>query len=323
VTKYVHVSHVKLYDGRGKFVGGVPIFAHYLAQAIPELVQYSFADYPKWMDHDRATEPQRAEVLNAWLLETGAVDQDTVVIADGYWGVGLEGRVGRLISVIHGSYYGRLLQSQIYPWGEVVQMYDVTAQLAFWKQPEVELVGVCKSVVDEIMLYDKSYARAIVVNNSVPVDGDGYFPVETEGDLVAMHGATGMIKGADNIGYMVREAGCVIENFGISTEFASHKRKRFSECSFLVAPTHYEGNPYMWLEAMACGVPVLGSTVGIGREIPRTVSVMLDDRSPANFIRWYKDMDKGRGYLDPRQWVVDNCAIEQFNAGWREICNVS
>ena len=39
-----------------------------------------------------------ADNLNRWLADTGALNKDSVVVVDGYWGLGLQGKVKRLIS---------------------------------------------------------------------------------------------------------------------------------------------------------------------------------------------------------------------------------
>ena len=111
--KYAHVSlykrhHDDVLHGQHSDVfhaGGVEKFAFLLKEAIPKLEILSVQDMQTGVP-DGVPPWESAECMNAELVSRKLIDENTVVIGDGFWVNGLQGKVARLISVCHGSYIG-------------------------------------------------------------------------------------------------------------------------------------------------------------------------------------------------------------------------
>jgi hypothetical protein len=102
--KIVHIGAVDPEVGHG----GVEQFARDLRDTFGEVefLNYHVSSEPPWVTARRANE------IN---LVSEAISEDDIVIADGYYGLGLAGKVKRLIIVCHGSYAGMLREFSINP----------------------------------------------------------------------------------------------------------------------------------------------------------------------------------------------------------------
>jgi len=305
---YYHISLFKKQDNRH---GGVEEFGQYLKRAIPELNLISFPDMPNFEAYTGTLEYEKAKLLNTWLLENEIVDKDSTVIVDGYWGLGLEGKVGRLISVCHGSYYGRFIQSQINPWGEVVDMRDVEAQLEMWNHPKVEVV--CVALESQRELEKAGIDNTRVIYHGV--DLEVYKPMK-HGEIW-MHAATSDRKGLDIIGQMaLLEELPHIYFMDERTGEPRKKARRLNMAKGLLAPTRHEGNAYVLIEAMACDIPLLTHETGLACEMDERCGLITDDHSIWNFIRLMGEFDS-HGFA-PREWAEEMCDFNAFAAEWRE-----
>jgi hypothetical protein len=314
--KYIHVAYVKREDKIGLQLGGVPTFAWFLQRAIPDMVSYSFSDFPGWLNCRDRPDPEKAEAMNNWLLDNGLAGKDTIAIVDGYWGRGLQGKVGRLISVVHGSYFGRLIQSQINPWGEPVSMYDVDSQLEFWSDERVEKVCVCQAVKEELEASGMVDELFHVIRLGIPIDE--YVPVGRDPMLKIskwMHGVDLPLKGADVIGILIQQFKFEIDAFADRSGEIAKRNRRFSQADCILAPSHYEGCPYFVMEALSCGVPVIANEIGLMREMDERVGLLTDDLAPENFARLMRKFDP-RDHK-PREWAVENCNVDRFIEEWR------
>jgi len=306
-----HICKFKREDKDGIHLGGVEKFAMYLNRAIPELTKVSWPDYPQWTNKNALADFEKAQILNDWLLETGQLGKDSTVIVDGYWGRGLEGKVGRLISVCHGSYAGRLIQYMIYPWGENISNKEISEQEAIWRHEEVEVVSVSHESAREVaMIADKV---STVIRHGV--DLDVYKPLGYERNCY-MHAATSARKGIDVIDMMAKGFGTQVLAMGVKSGNMESEAKRLNQAIVLVAPSRHEGNTYLLNEAMACGTPVLTYATGFANELALKCGVVLDDLSPSAFkIALEKE---NWSAFDPRSWAEHFCDYETFAESWKE-----
>ena len=309
--KFAHISLLKKQDG-GR--GGVEEFGMYLKRAVPDMSLISFRDLPDWEAYSREPDFEKAKALNAWLLEDGVIGGlDSIVIVDGYWGLGLEGKVRRIISVVHGSYYGRFIQSQINPWGEVVDMRDVNAQFEMWSHPQVEIVCVALESQRELTKTGLHEENMRVIYHGV--DLEAYKP--SGSGSVWMHAATSPRKGLD----VVEQLNLIddIPHIHFMDERSGkpeRKAKRLNQAVALVAPTRHEGNAYVLMEALACGIPLITYETGLACEMDRRCGLITDDLSTWNFMRLMGELDS-KDYA-PREWAEEMCDFNVFAAEWRE-----
>lgn len=91
--------------------------------------------------------------------------------------------------------------------------------------------------------------------------------------------------------------------------------EKLNKCEIFVLPSLYEGNPKVLLEAMACGLPVIGTRVeGIETIIQDEITGMLCDTDAdslriaiQNLLADKEKRDKiGR---NAREWVIDHCSL--------------
>ena len=310
--RYAHISLFKRREKSCVHLGGVEKFGAYLQRAIPSMTLYSWEDYATHVD---VPDYEKAKMLNAWLLREGLVGNDTVVVCDGYWGMGLEGKVARLISVVHGSYLGRLIQSQIYPWNEIVSKEDTEAQLMFWDDLRVELVAVSKDTRHE--LYDTDRDDITVIPHGV--DLTVYKPMHLDRDI-NMFAGTSARKGYDIIVAMQNQD-VEIEHMDEKSGSMEREAKRLNRARVLIAPTRHEGNSYLLLESIACGTPLLTYDVGYASQMDERCGIITDDLSAANFLRLFDRVDWSQ--FNPREYAEQFCSFEQFEREWRNYLEVT
>jgi glycosyltransferase involved in cell wall biosynthesis len=313
---YAHISLFKQRDAAGVHLGGVEQFAAYLKRAIPELQIISWPDYPRWEQHPDLPDFEKAAILNHWLLEQGAIGKDTTVIVDGYWGMGLEKHnVGRLISVVHGTYYGRFLQHQIYWWGEVVGMDHVETQRYLWDASATEVVAVCQETQNELIKMGINKSRVIYHG----VDLDTLKPLGYA-RRCWMHGAVGNRKGAEIVPIIENLSGIPIEPMSEHTGKLENKAMRLAAAHALVAPTYHEGNAYLLLEALACDVPLFTFATGLACEMDERCGFITDDMHPVAMANAIKNANLDR--FKPREWAEEHASLEGFVDEWRKyLCN--
>ena len=315
--KHIHVSLFRTQDAAGKHIGGVEVFGAYLKRAVPELLLVSWPDYPQWRECGDLQDYEKAEVLSGWMLSLGIADKNTTVIVDGYWGRGLEGKVGRLISVCHGSYWGRFLRAQVHGWGEVVGIDHLEAQFEMFDDPHVEVVCVAEESRRELHSAGIALGTTTVIYHGV--DLEVYKPLRP--GKVWMHAATSTRKGLD-ICQMVHDMDndIEIEFMNEPTGDPSRKANRLNDAIALIAPSRHEGNSYLLIEALACGVPIIGYKTGLAIEMDERCGVFTDDMAPHAFVRMIKRFSKEDH--SPREWAEENCSLVKFISDWKEYLHV-
>ena len=312
--KFAHISLFKEHDAAGYHAGGVEQFGHYLQMAIPEMGLIGFWDYPAASQCQHLADYERAEILNGWLLDQGILGPESTVVVDGYWGLGLVGHVKRVVSVCHGTYFGRFMQSLIYPWGEPVLMDQAEAQQEMWTSDGVEVIAVCFEVQNELGKLD---IDSQIIRHGVPLDV--FRPIEGPRD-VWLHGAGHPRKGNDILSMMAQiDPSFECEQLG-ECPTAEDKVERFAHAKALLAPTRHEGNSYLLIEALACGVPLITYATGLACEMDIRCGLVTDDFSEHQFLRMIHDFDD-HGYA-ARNWAEEHCDFGLFAAEWREYLGV-
>ncbi len=311
MKKYVHISAVK---PREFVLGGVSTFQKYLQRAIPEMELIAWSDFPDRKSYGVETPDfQKAEILNAWLLKQGIVGEGTTAIVDGYWGLGLPGKVDRVASVVHGSYFGRFLNAQVNPWGEFVGIDQIEAQFEMWKDVHVE--PVCVSRECRIELKKAGISPATTIHHGV--DLDVYYPFAEKPGHILMHAVTSARKGHDILSMVMEIDSTIhIEFMDEHSGKAPLKAARLNEARALVAPSRHEGNAYALIEALACGVPIIAYKTGLVPEMDSRCGLMTDDISPQNFIRLIRQFHSDNH--NPREWAEEHCDYRKFAGSWRQ-----
>lgn len=324
MTKYVHISLFKRHESDGSIrLGGVEQFGEYLRRAIPGLQCVSWMDFPAREHYGQEPDYSKARIMNDWLSDRKIVDQDTVAIVDGYWGLGLEDKVGRLISVVHGSYFGRMVRSQVHFWGEYVDFNHVAGQFEMWEHPQAEVVAVADESAKE--LYRAGIEKEIqIIRHGVDLEIYKPLPELLPDRWQWMHGATSNRKGLHVIEQIqMMEEGLEVHAMDERSGDPAKKAARINQAHCWIMPSAHEGNAYMLLEALACGVPVIAYATGLALEMandPRC-GIITDDLSAQNFYRLIKNFEP----MDhsPREWMEQHGSFERFARDWREYLGIS
>lgn len=274
---------------------------------------------------------EKAKVLNAWLLKTGKVTRDDIVLADGFWSLGLE-EVHRVISVCHGNWSHTTADdvragiASEFPFHHAAQVEQRRRHLVLGKK----LVAVSDFIADQMML-QWNFPSHVIDNG---IDLRVFRPWDQRetffDDPMILHMTTTANKGFDHIqavydefhpkGFNVLSLDAAWERYH---ERFDNKYRLLASADLVVHPSRHEGNSYGVLETLASGVPIVSYNVGLMYRAAiehAPVGVVMDSRHrrPPVTVQGVRDMWEGRfGESDPRGWV-SRFSIDEFHRKWRE-----
>jgi len=275
--------------------GGVPLHTSHLMRAFPDALQLT----SKRMGVEGCIQaPHRARALGEAAMSRELVAPDDLIIADGFWGCGFP-NPERVVTVVHGMLEGR------YPGNQLSRF-----QIVYFKGCK-HLVAVSNSANHEV---DKYCGVDIdeVIMNSVDTDLFKLAPILERPRLV---GTTA--KGDKELQPSLKMGGYEFKI--ISGHWPDDIIRGLQQCAVYTHISKHEGNAYSILEAMACGLPVVGTPVGLlwdsashfGPEIKMDVSVpelmVAIEESAAHYYDYR---------LRNRAWVEDNCNLSHFIERW-------
>ncbi|OGC94072.1 MAG: hypothetical protein A2W25_11865 [candidate division Zixibacteria bacterium RBG_16_53_22] len=312
--KLAHVSLFKRHHGNEYHAGGVEKFAFFLNMAFPEMKCYSIQDLPIPIQPG-TPDYKIAEILNNWLLGEGLVDENTTVIGDGFWTLGLEGKVGRLISVIHGAYFGTALEYEKYPNPEETHVGEwALIQEEVWKDPRVEVVSVSNRSALELMTVCGIPSH--VISHGLPLDI--YKPDGKPKSRLVLHTSVSFRKGRDMIEKIKAFGKFDIQQLGFarSGDMAEEVRL-WNRGGIFLNPTRFEGNHYSILEALACGLVPVAYLTGVTYDFPCHVAETTDDFHEHRFVMMLENAMEYYSNYFPREWACENLDFDIWAAKWR------
>jgi len=262
--KVVHVSWLKRSDGE---LGGVEKFAHYLQRAISEAGHectiVSWSDYPKRRAAGNMSNPDKALVLGSWLESEMEFD---LAVSDGYWGHGVTQHP--VLPVVHGTWAQFHLNMDASPWAN----HEVRAQHDAFNAPNAYPVACSPASARELLQHHRREAVATILHG---VDLQAFRPrLSKDADImreniphsVVLHAATNAKKGKELMPAIARELGS-----GFCVEYlnakAGEEPEAFRRGHIFLHPSRHEGNAYALLEALASGLAVVTTNVGLFESI--------------------------------------------------------
>jgi glycosyltransferase involved in cell wall biosynthesis len=136
-----------------------------------------------------------------------------------------------------------------------------------------------------------------------------------------MYAATSNRKGTDVLEYMRVNLNVDLEPMSEFSGRMEKEARRFNEANVVIAPTRHEGNSYLLLDAIACGVPIVTYATGYAMEMDERVGYITDDISPENFRRLMNlvlEKDQEEWIDSVRGFAEEHCDYERFADEWRE-----
>jgi len=287
--------------------GGVAQFARDLRGALGGKVGFFYYDnphVPPWV---------LARRVNERFVSMGAIRPDDTIVADGFYGLGLAGKVKRLIVVAHGIYSALLDEQDAHPpasYDEVRPKFVDAARYqgeAFRECDDV--VAVSRQVQKELRQYERVESDCILNG----VDTEKYTPAKDGTGIVEVSG-TNHKKGAPIVAAM-RARGFDITPLG----FDGDKWRRWQRYDTALLPSFYEGGQYAGLEAMAVNLKVIAYKTGIFKEdVPEDYFFATDVLSTDAFIALTRRAASKRPPLAPRDWILENATLALFSRRWVE-----
>lgn len=314
MQRIAHVSLYKRNSGDVVHFGGVEKFAHFLKMVIPGLEILSTQDMES--EVVPGISPwEWAGQMNAEFLVRGLIDEETIVVGDGFWVNGLQGRVKRLISVCHGSYLGTALEYEKNPGDEPHVGEWGLIQENIWKQPEVEVVSVSPRSTSELLWICGIKPNA-TIGHGIPLDV--YKPDGKQKNRLILHVATSMRKGSDIVKAISNRDRFEIEKLGFpKTGTLEEEAELWNRGGVFFMPTRYEGNAYALLEAVACGLVPVAYFTGLACDIPCDVGEITDDHHEVKFIMLLERVIEYYSQYYPREWALENLDFGVWKRRWK------
>ena len=275
--KVAHVSWLKRSDGER---GGVEKFAHYLQRALEEeghecrLVGWN--DYPGQRASRSLSNPDKALVLGSWV--EAEIDCD-VVVSDGYWGLGVTGKP--VVPVIHGTWAQFHQSMGGSPWTNA----EVRAQHDAFNAPNAFPVACAPAAARELELHHRRKPAATILHG-VDLEEFRPGPAKRADNMhgiipVVLHAATNRKKGSEVMPAIARKLAPDFTVAFLGAEIGQ-EADAFRRGDIFLHPSKHEGNAYALLEALATGLPIVTTSVGlfesvddraVGRVLPGSATV--------------------------------------------------
>ncbi|MHA1951728.1 MAG: glycosyltransferase [Candidatus Thorarchaeota archaeon] len=325
--------------------GGVPRWVRDFKAGFPEAISYSWQDVLDAGNRDAPMpESDRAQVLSAWLKWGKKVNDDDIIIVDGFWGKGWEEHEN-VVSVCHGI-WSHLIKEEADAGDPPDNPFNHKVQVNYRRdhlKRGGRLVAVSEFIQHQM---DIQWGfKSTVINNAIDLNRFVPSGGETHGrsKKLIIHGVNDRgneNKGWSHIRHVQTEliSSCDVwsldeahNNMWTNPEMED-KYKTLSLADLVLIPSGYEGNSYFALETMACGVPVIAYNVGLFYELKKNFEgsqrfigvwgVVMDrlKRSKEFTLEAVKRFlsfdDNWEGYIPPRE-IASEFSIQKFHRNWR------
>lgn len=260
--KIILLSWRKREDGE---LGGVEKAHWYLHRALTEVGHecqiIAWSDYPNRSKVGNIGNVDAALLLGSWVESEYEFD---VAVTDGYWGAGITRHP--VAAVIHGTwaqFHVNMMNPS--PWLNA----EVQAQHNAFNAMNVFPVACSRAAARELEQHHRRQAAATILHG---VDLKAFYPRKNGGFTpdripVVLHAATNEKKGSGLMPGITRELG---PEYFVSylNATAGEEPQAFQRGDLFLHPSKHEGNAYALLEALATGLPVVTTAVGLFEDLP-------------------------------------------------------
>ncbi len=286
--------------------GGVPIHSEYLKRVFPAMMHIT-ADR---MLVKEAPLEKMAQLMGKMAVSSGLIKPEDTVITDGFWAIGVPDK-SRIISVCHGTLAG------------VVGRKHPLAELQAQAMEGTHVVAVSENAARECQNYYGIVPENVIING---VDLNVFCPgPKVHEQVIGIIDPRGKRYKYQVVVDDLRSKSGYAFKF-ISGNWPDDIRQGFQECSAYLHLSDYEGCSYAVCEAMACGLPVIGSRVGLFAEyekdfLPRfqmSVGEMVGARpNVSEVLRAINTVFAKYSTYKPREFCKQYSNFDVFSSEWK------
>jgi len=327
--------------------GGVPRWNRDFMNGFKNSVHFSWQDVVDIHGDCQLPEWEKARILSRFLISNNKIDDDDIIIADGFWADGYNPE--RTLSICHGI-WSHLIKEEAdagrepdFPLHHAVQVDYRRSHLARGGR----LVAVSQFIQHQM---DIQWGfKSTVINNAI--DLDEFEPAKKKMPRdrpLIIHGVNdknNKNKGWDHIQYLKENIDATVWSLdeahkhinvmlpGMRTRDLD-KYEALAQADLVVIPSAYEGNSYFALEAMACDVPIVTYDVGLFYEISKMKEGLMSNIGPILLRRLRSEKEtldgvnyalrksilNGSSYWDhtSSREVAKNYSIQKFHEQWKD-----
>lgn len=306
--------------------GGVPRWNRDMMLAFPEAKHYSWWDVIADVGdvHFPMHEWDQAKILNKWLIKKKLVRKDDIVVTDGFWGLGLE-EFPNVVSVCHGN-WSHTTQDDVDA-GILPEFPNHHREQVNYRRKHLARSGRMVAVSDFIADQCKIQwgFEMPVINNGIDLDVFKPQSIKLSRKRpVILHGVTNANKGFDHIQILKDKLNADILLLDDAVSFFNlPKYEALGQASIFTHPSAHEGNSYMLLESLACGVPIVSYNVGLmywtkKNDWENEVGIIIDrkERSPEKTMNATAHLLSNLDKCNPRKFA-EMFSIQRFHAEWK------
>jgi len=309
-----------------QYAGGVSRWVDDFMNAVDdrEVVHYCIDDLFSRFGQRQISEWDAAITLGRFIRQRQFVNENDIFVVDGFWGMGLP-QDKNIISVCHGT-WARRVKSDLDKGIPSEFPMQMEIQKNYWKGLIAgggKIVAVSEFAQDD--LKNTWGFESDVINNAIDCNKFRSYPrIYRERPLV-IHGVTSKVKASDHIEHLQRNLNAdVLLLDDAARKLNMPKYEALAQADVVVIPSHYEGNSYFTLEALACDVPVVCYDVGMPwwafrNGYSRSVGNILsyEKYSPELTLDAVKDvLSEDKMNLHPKELALQ-FTQERFRSEWK------
>lgn len=257
------------------------------------------------------------EHLNNNLVLRGLIDQNTLCIVDGSWGLGIPENIP-VLSVVHGTWTEFNLRN-------LKQLNIEPMQDKMWHRPNTKMVAVSNASAKYLEKHHGVKADKIILNG---VDTEEFKPLNLERDRtlkpVVIH--CGRDYNKTSHGKLQEIQNRLADKFTFLYLCNQEDVNMFyNQADIILQTSNYEGNSYFILEGMACGLPVVASNTGLFEDIEDTdflnyrIGCIVDwNAKTESFVEAINIAYENKNIIDTRKWIQDHATFEMWAQQWKD-----